>query len=243
MGTGPPPARDPFRANQRRGAGRRAQPVESAAARLAGLDAEATARRSRSTLMSACRTSCSSSCAPACSTSPSSMPRSSCPVSRSSSSRRNSSCWSGRQAGMMSRRERPTMCMSTGDRNSPACMASSGSAGFSEPGPFVGLGPLGLSYILRVGGSGYFRRGRGSAAYSSRRARDRRRRSRVHLSGLCRLSRGKRGTAGRAACIAWTEAGCEVEAAMALRFERKLPQWDAEHGMAGQPWNAGLDMQ
>ena len=35
----------------------------------------------------------------------------------------------------------------------------SGSAGFSEPGPFVGLGPLGLSYILRVGGGGYFRRG------------------------------------------------------------------------------------
>jgi LysR family transcriptional regulator, flagellar master operon regulator len=34
-----------------------------------------------------------------------------------------------------------------------------GSAGFNEPGLFVGLGPLGLSYILRVGGAGYFRRG------------------------------------------------------------------------------------
>jgi DNA-binding transcriptional LysR family regulator len=30
---------------------------------------------------------------------------------------------------------------------------------FGEPGLMVGLGPLGLSYILRAGGSGYFRRG------------------------------------------------------------------------------------
>lgn len=35
--------------------------------------------------------------------------------------------------------------------------ASSGS--FGEPGLFVGLGPLGLNYILRAGGMGYFRRG------------------------------------------------------------------------------------
>lgn len=34
-----------------------------------------------------------------------------------------------------------------------------GSDGFGEPGLFVGLGPLALSYILRVGGMGYFRRG------------------------------------------------------------------------------------
>jgi DNA-binding transcriptional LysR family regulator len=33
------------------------------------------------------------------------------------------------------------------------------SAAFGEPGLLVGLGPLGLSYILRAGGMGYFRRG------------------------------------------------------------------------------------
>lgn len=33
------------------------------------------------------------------------------------------------------------------------------SAAFGEPGLLVGLGPLGLSYILRAGGKGYFRRG------------------------------------------------------------------------------------
>jgi hypothetical protein len=32
-------------------------------------------------------------------------------------------------------------------------------AAFGEPGLQVGLGPLGLSYILRAGGMGYFRRG------------------------------------------------------------------------------------
>jgi DNA-binding transcriptional LysR family regulator len=32
-------------------------------------------------------------------------------------------------------------------------------ASFGEPGLMVGLGPLGLSYILRAGGMGYFRRG------------------------------------------------------------------------------------
>lgn len=34
-----------------------------------------------------------------------------------------------------------------------------GPAAFREPGLMVGLGPLGLSYILRAGGMGYFRRG------------------------------------------------------------------------------------
>jgi len=34
-----------------------------------------------------------------------------------------------------------------------------GPAAFGEPGLLVGLGPLGLSYILRAGGMGYFRRG------------------------------------------------------------------------------------
>lgn len=34
-----------------------------------------------------------------------------------------------------------------------------GPAAFGEPGLLVGLGPLGLNYILRVGGSGYFRMG------------------------------------------------------------------------------------
>lgn len=34
-----------------------------------------------------------------------------------------------------------------------------GPAAFGEPGLLVGLGPLGLSYILRVGGMGYFRLG------------------------------------------------------------------------------------
>lgn len=33
------------------------------------------------------------------------------------------------------------------------------SATFGEPGLMVGLGPLGLSYILRAGGMGYFRKG------------------------------------------------------------------------------------
>lgn len=33
------------------------------------------------------------------------------------------------------------------------------STAFGEPGLFVGLGPLGLSYILRAGGMGYFRKG------------------------------------------------------------------------------------
>jgi len=34
-----------------------------------------------------------------------------------------------------------------------------GPAAFGEPGIMVGLGPLGLSYILRAGGMGYFRKG------------------------------------------------------------------------------------
>jgi DNA-binding transcriptional LysR family regulator len=34
-----------------------------------------------------------------------------------------------------------------------------GTAAFGEPGLLVGLGPLGLNYILRAGGMGYFRRG------------------------------------------------------------------------------------
>jgi DNA-binding transcriptional LysR family regulator len=34
-----------------------------------------------------------------------------------------------------------------------------GPAAFGEPGLLVGLGPLGLNYILRVGGMGYFRMG------------------------------------------------------------------------------------
>ena len=34
-----------------------------------------------------------------------------------------------------------------------------GPAAFGEPGLLVGLGPLGLSYILRAGGMGYFRKG------------------------------------------------------------------------------------
>ncbi|MBN9242154.1 MAG: LysR family transcriptional regulator [Mesorhizobium sp.] len=34
-----------------------------------------------------------------------------------------------------------------------------GIRGFGEPGLMVGLGPLGLSYILRAGGIGYFRKG------------------------------------------------------------------------------------
>lgn len=34
-----------------------------------------------------------------------------------------------------------------------------GAAAFGEPGLLVGLGPLGLSYILRAGGMGYFRLG------------------------------------------------------------------------------------
>ncbi|AKH98811.1 transcriptional regulator [Hoeflea sp. IMCC20628] len=40
-----------------------------------------------------------------------------------------------------------------------AAQHDAGSNSFGEPGLFVGLGPLGLSYILRVGGMGYFRRG------------------------------------------------------------------------------------
>lgn len=34
-----------------------------------------------------------------------------------------------------------------------------GQAAFGEPGLLVGLGPLGLNYILRAGGMGYFRKG------------------------------------------------------------------------------------
>lgn len=34
-----------------------------------------------------------------------------------------------------------------------------GTSAFGEPGLLVGLGPLGLNYILKVGGMGYFRRG------------------------------------------------------------------------------------
>jgi DNA-binding transcriptional LysR family regulator len=40
-----------------------------------------------------------------------------------------------------------------------AAQHESGSAAFGEPGLLVGLGPLGLSYILRAGGMGYFRKG------------------------------------------------------------------------------------
>jgi DNA-binding transcriptional LysR family regulator len=40
-----------------------------------------------------------------------------------------------------------------------AAQHDSGSATFGEPGLLVGLGPLGLSYILRAGGMGYFRKG------------------------------------------------------------------------------------
>lgn len=40
-----------------------------------------------------------------------------------------------------------------------AMQHGTGSPAFSEPGVLVGLGPLGLSYILRAGGTGYFRKG------------------------------------------------------------------------------------
>ncbi|MEJ6782858.1 LysR family transcriptional regulator [Aminobacter sp. Piv2-1] len=40
-----------------------------------------------------------------------------------------------------------------------AAQHDAGSNPFGEPGLFVGLGPLGLNYILRAGGMGYFRRG------------------------------------------------------------------------------------
>lgn len=40
-----------------------------------------------------------------------------------------------------------------------AAQHDASSNAFGEPGLFVGLGPLGLSYILRAGGMGYFRRG------------------------------------------------------------------------------------
>jgi DNA-binding transcriptional LysR family regulator len=40
-----------------------------------------------------------------------------------------------------------------------AAQHGEGPRGFGEPGLMVGLGPLGLSYILRAGGVGYFRRG------------------------------------------------------------------------------------
>lgn len=40
-----------------------------------------------------------------------------------------------------------------------AAQHSASTAAFGEPGLLVGLGPLGLSYILRAGGKGYFRRG------------------------------------------------------------------------------------
>ena len=43
----------------------------------------------------------------------------------------------------------------------PAFSAQHGaqSASFGEAGTFVGFGPLGLAYLLRAGGTGYFRRG------------------------------------------------------------------------------------
>jgi DNA-binding transcriptional LysR family regulator len=43
----------------------------------------------------------------------------------------------------------------------PAFSAQHGaqSASFGEAGTFVGFGPLGLAYLLRSGGTGYFRRG------------------------------------------------------------------------------------
>ncbi|MCO5066454.1 MAG: LysR family transcriptional regulator [Rhizobiaceae bacterium] len=40
-----------------------------------------------------------------------------------------------------------------------AAQGGIGNAAFGEPGLLVGLGPLGLNYILRAGGTGYFRRG------------------------------------------------------------------------------------
>ncbi|RUU57544.1 LysR family transcriptional regulator, partial [Mesorhizobium sp. M2C.T.Ca.TU.002.02.1.1] len=40
-----------------------------------------------------------------------------------------------------------------------AALHGASSTTFGEPGVLVGLGPLGLSYILRAGGRGYFRRG------------------------------------------------------------------------------------
>ncbi len=40
-----------------------------------------------------------------------------------------------------------------------AARHGAGASVFGEPGVMVGLGPLGLSYILRAGGMGYFRKG------------------------------------------------------------------------------------
>lgn len=40
-----------------------------------------------------------------------------------------------------------------------AAQVGAGSSPYGDPGLFVGLGPLGLSYILRAGGMGYFRKG------------------------------------------------------------------------------------
>jgi hypothetical protein len=43
----------------------------------------------------------------------------------------------------------------------PAFSAQHGahSVSFGDAGTFVGFGPLGLAYLLRAGGAGYFRRG------------------------------------------------------------------------------------
>lgn len=40
-----------------------------------------------------------------------------------------------------------------------AAQHGAGSSAFGDPGLMVGLGPLGLNYILRAGGMGYFRKG------------------------------------------------------------------------------------
>ena len=77
-------------------------------------------------------------------------------------------------------------------------------------GVMVGLGPLGLSYLLRAGGLGYFRKGAATPHIEAALAGAGRRRTGIHLSGLCRLSGSKRGASGRGGGATWIEASCEM---------------------------------
>ncbi|WP_210325108.1 LysR family transcriptional regulator substrate-binding protein [Mesorhizobium silamurunense] len=91
-----------------------------------------------------------------------------------------------------------------------AAQHDASSSAFGEPGLMVGLGPLGLSYILRAGGMGYFRRGAAAPYIETGQLEVVEGAPEFTYPGLCRLSGSKRGASRRAGGAARPEASCEM---------------------------------
>ncbi|TJV13480.1 MAG: hypothetical protein E5Y07_31570 [Mesorhizobium sp.] len=90
-----------------------------------------------------------------------------------------------------------------------AAQHGASSSAFGEPGLMVGLGPLGLNYILRAGGMGYFRRG-AAAPHIEAGQLEVVEGAPEFTYPACGLSGSKRGASRRAGGAARPEASCEM---------------------------------